>query len=206
MTTMTRRPTRSSGKVAKRRTAVQTRKMPTATAAARKATSEARRLIAALRPRITEQITALIANGGSLSDIGIEQLARRMTATLPSPLPWDEQIGPFYSTQKLMDILGCSRQAINDRVHRSTLLALRTRDDVLVYPMWQFEGDHVVAGLGDVLALFRGSSVDAWLLASWLRAPQTSLGERSVVDWLIAGYDVARVLELARAAKSRWVE
>ena len=151
-------------------------------------------------------MAALIASGGSLSDIGFEQLARRMTATFPSPFLWDEQIGPFYTTQKLIDLLGCSRQAINDRVHRSTLLALRTSDDVLVYPIWQFEGDHVVPGLRDILSIFHGASVDPWLVASWLRAPQHILDERSVVDWLTAGFDVSPALELAQAAKARWVE
>lgn len=179
--------------------------MRSASAAATRATDEARRLIAELRPRIREQVSALIASGGSLTDIGFDQLARRMTAAFPSPYPWDGQIGPFYTTQKLVDLLGCSRQAINDRVHRSTLLALRTSDDVLVYPIWQFEGDHVVPGLGDVLSVFRGARIDPWLIASWLRAPQYNLDERSVVDWLTAGFDASPARELAQAAKARWV-
>lgn len=207
MKTTTGSPPRFTGEASKRRAvAVRPASTRKATLAAAKATTEARQLIAELRPRITEQVTALIANGGSLRDIGIEQVARRMIATLPSPLPWDEQIGPFYTTPKVSELLRCSRQAINDRVHRSTLLALRTSDDVLVYPMWQFDGDHVIAGFGEILAVFRGSSVDPWLLASWLRAPQGILGERSVIDWLAAGYDSTRALDLARAAKSRWAE
>ena len=48
--------------------------------------------------------------------------------------------GPFYSTAGLARVLGgVSRQAIEERRRRRTVLALRTADDAWVYPAFQLD-------------------------------------------------------------------
>jgi hypothetical protein len=101
---------------------------------------------------------------------------------LPRRSPWAKVLGPVYSTAQVKSLLGGSRQAVNDRVRRRTLLALRTTDDHLVYPSFQFEGTKVLPGLAEVLQAV-GDVVDNWTLASWLVAPQPNQ-EQSVIESL----------------------
>lgn len=122
--------------------------------------------------------------------------------------PWGPAIGPVYRTEQVRALLGgVSRQALSDRVKRSTLLALKTRDVVTVYPAWQFSEGQVLSGLPQVLKLFaadeHGEIVDAWSLASWLRASLDELGGDSVSGRLRAGEQEAAVAA-ARSAAARW--
>lgn len=122
--------------------------------------------------------------------------------------PWGPAIGPVYRTEQVRALLGgVSRQALSDRVKRSTLLALKTRDGVTVYPAWQFSEGQVLSGLPEVLKLFaadeHGEIVDAWTLASWLRVSLDEFGGDSVSGRLRAGEQEAAVAT-ARSAAARW--
>lgn len=142
-----------------------------------------------------------------ISDLGSpEALARRMTATIPLPSPWDEALGPFYGTGQVRRLLGgITRQAVDDRVRRRRLLALRTADGRYVYPTFQFDRQgRVLSGLSQVLRAFSKDAVDGWTLAGWLRARQQQLSGSNVVDWLKRGGDEELVLRLAREASERF--
>lgn len=130
--------------------------------------------------------------------------AQRLVALVPRASPWSKVVGPVYTTAQVRTLFGsASRQAVADRVKRHTLLALRTSDGHIVYPVFQFEGRDVVSGLSSVLHDV-GDAVDDWTLASWLRAPQPLLSRQSVVGYLAKrGYDEA-VAEVTGAAVQRW--
>jgi hypothetical protein len=122
--------------------------------------------------------------------------------------PWGPAIGPVYRTDQVRALLGgVSRQALNDRVKRSTLLALKTRDGATVYPAWQFADRKVLPGLAEVLKVFtadeHGEIVDGWTLASWLRTGLDELDGGSVADRLLAG-DAAAARQAASHAAARW--
>lgn len=122
--------------------------------------------------------------------------------------PWGPAIGPVYRTDQVRVLLGgVSRQALHDRVKRSTLLALKTRDGVTVYPAWQFTDGQVLPGLAEVLKVFaadeHGEIVDGWTLASWLRTGLNELDGGSVADRLLAG-DAAAARQAAAHAAARW--
>lgn len=122
--------------------------------------------------------------------------------------PWGPAIGPVYRTDQVRALLGgVSRQALNDRVKRSTLLAIKTRDGVTVYPAWQFTDGQVLPGLAEVLKVFtadeHGEIVDSWTLASWLRTGLDELDGGSVADRLLAG-DAAAARQAAAHAAARW--
>lgn len=135
-----------------------------------------------------------------------EDLARRALASIPSPTPWDDALGPFYDTRQVALLLGdISRQAVADRRRRGTLLGLKTTDDAMVYPTFQFGRDHqVLKSFPPVLQALRESPVDDWTLAGWLVAPQEALDGESVIDWLRQGRDLAPALTLARDAALRF--
>lgn len=122
--------------------------------------------------------------------------------------PWGPAIGPVYRTDQVRALLGgVSRQALNDRVKRNTLLALKTRDGVTVYPAWQFADGQVLPGLAEVLKVFvadeHGEIVDSWTLASWLRTGLDELDGGSVADRLLSG-DADAARQAAAHAAARW--
>lgn len=131
-----------------------------------------------------------------------DEVAQRIYDLLPRRSPWADVVGPVYRTGQVEELLGCSRQAVADRVKRRTLLALQTRDRQLVYPAFQFTGNRVVDGLSAVLKVV-GDSVDDWTLASWLRAPQPSLGT-DVITTLARSGATPEVISVTRAAAERW--
>lgn len=128
-----------------------------------------------------------------------------MLATLPEASPWSRWLGPVYVTSQLVDRLGISRQALDDRRRRGTILALKTVDGHWVYPASQFdERGAVLKGLQPVLACFRGVEVDAWSLAGCLTSPQEALDGQSVLESLRHERSTETVLELARDAAQRF--
>lgn len=140
------------------------------------------------------------------------ELATRMVAVLPhvpAGNPMAQQVGPeFLDTPGVAVVLAgpgrepISKQAVEQRRNRGTLLALKTSDGHWIYPTWQFDGAAVLAGLADVLAVFRGHP--AWSVATWMTTAMPELDEESVAQWLLAGRDPATVVELAGLTARRW--
>lgn len=102
---------------------------------------------------------------------------RAVHATAPEASPWDDLVGPFLRSHGVQARLGISRQAVAAKAARRRLLRTITADGEHLYPLWQFDVDHLVDGLVEVLALFPESSVDGWTVAAWLRTPDPDLGE-----------------------------
>ena len=101
---------------------------------------------------------------------------------------WTDEVGPFYDTDGVTTLLGgVSKQAVNDRVRRHRLLALRTGSGRLVYPAAQFDGHRVVDGLGAVLDVLVPDDAEAWMVASWLSTSDPALDDRSPLDALRSG-------------------
>lgn len=123
---------------------------------------------------------------------------RAVVASAPAVSPWDELVGPFVRSEGVQARLGITRQAIAAKAARRRLLRTITSDGEHLYPLWQFDGDRVVDGLGEVIALFPEASVDGWTLAAWLRTVDAELGE-APFDALVRG-DVGGVVEVAVAA------
>jgi len=164
-------------------------------------------LMAQLKHNLEHARRAYRGNNRDLSDLGSpEVLANRMAAAIPLPSPWDEALGPFYGTGQVRRLLGgITRQAVDDRIRRRRLLALRTTDGRYAYPTFQFDRhNRVLAGLPEVLRTFSSDVVDGWTLAGWLCAKQRHLGGQSVVGWLQAGGDVNEALTLANEAAERF--
>jgi hypothetical protein len=165
------------------------------------------RVSAQVSAELARRVDRLRANGHDPEQLGdAESLAERMLAAVPQPSPWAE-LGPFYSTTGVARVLGgVSRQAVEERRRRRTILALRTADGVWIYPAFQLdERNRVLRGLAEVLDRFRPQTPDdEWMVASFLAAPQPGLGDRSIVDHLRDGGDPAPVLDLADERAARW--
>jgi hypothetical protein len=165
------------------------------------------RVSARVSEELARRVDTLRRNGHKAADLGDpDELAERMLAAVPAPSPWRD-LGPFYSTAGLARVLGgVSRQAVEERRRRRTILALRTADDVWVYPAFQLdERNRVVRGLPQVLERFQpGTPDDEWMVAAFVAAPQPGLDDRSIVDHLCSGGDLAPVLALANERARQW--
>jgi hypothetical protein len=159
--------------------------------------------------RVSEELARRVdtLRRNEAADLGDpDELASRMLAAVPAPSPWRD-LGPFYSTSGLARVLGgVSRQAIEERRRRRTILALRTADGVWVYPAFQLdERNRVVRGLPQVLDRFQPRTADdEWMVAAFVAAPQPGLDDRSIVEHLRAGGDLDPVLALADERAQRW--
>jgi hypothetical protein len=123
---------------------------------------------------------------------------RAVHASAPLASPWDDLVGPFLRSDGVQARLKISRQAVAAKAARRRLLRTITVDGEHLYPLWQFDGDHLITGLAELLALFPEHSVDGWTLAAWLRTRDPDLGE-TPLDILARG-EVDRVETVARPA------
>lgn len=154
---------------------------------------------------IRQRLSSLREQGRGLDDLGpADDLAARMIATMPQPSPWPG-LGPFFTTKGIARVLGgVSRQAIDDRRRRRTLLALKTSDGEWVYPRFQLDDrNRVLRGLPEVLACFDVETIDEWTLASLLTTRQDALDGRSIIEHLSAALALEAVLVLCRTSGAR---
>jgi hypothetical protein len=161
--------------------------------------------VAAATRRFRDRLRSVIAEherSGSGPDTVLGDPAdfadRAIEAAATIPSPWDEIAGPFVRSEGVQARLGISRQAVAAKAARRRLLRVVTSDGVHLYPLWQFDGRSVLAGLADVIALFPEAAVDGWTLAGWLRTTDPDLGA-SPYDVLVHG-EAERVLGVARGA------
>src|SRR5919201_553640 len=100
-----------------------------------------------------------------LEDLGVDadtveadptDLGRRGALLAAADLVWSRHLGPGYSTKQVRELLGCSRQAVSERVQRGTLLALPTREGQPTFPAFQFgAGGGLLPGLGELVRALR---------------------------------------------------
>jgi hypothetical protein len=167
-------------------------------------------LVAELEKIVVPGVIGRLLDGAS--SVSPTELARRMLAVAPAPAPVSkmaEQVGPtFYDTAGVAVVLGgpgadpVSKQAVEQRRNRRTLLALQTSDGRWIYPTWQFHNHEVLPGLAEVLAVFAEHST--WSVGTWLTTPSTELDGMTAVQWLEAGADRTHLLSLSRHTAARW--
>jgi hypothetical protein len=141
----------------------------------------------------------------TLAELGIdeqqldpEDFGRRAALLAASNLLWAQHLGPAYPTRHVRELFKSSKQAVNDRVRRGTLLALRNEADELVYPAFQFGPDgQPLAGIADVIGALKDVVETPYTIAAWLVAPEVELEGSTPIEQLRLGRrevvsDVAR--------------
>jgi len=105
------------------------------------------------------------------------------------------------TVQQAAQKLGVDGSRIRQRLLARSLYGIRLRDGWRI-PSFQFDGDRLLPGLGDVIAKLP-SGLHPLAVANWFLTPNPDLviGESetplSPRDWLRAGMDAERVAELA---------
>jgi hypothetical protein len=140
------------------------------------------------------------------------ELAKRMLAVAPARVlanQMAEQIGPeFYDTTGVMVVLAqpgadpISKQAVEQRRKRRTLLALQTSDSRWIYPIWQFVDHDVMPGLAEVVGVFGDHSM--WSIGTWLTTPSVEFDGQSAAEWLAERRDWDHLIRVAKHTAQRW--
>jgi hypothetical protein len=107
--------------------------------------------------------------------------------------------GGTLSVNEVAKLLGISRQAVDKRRREGKLLAVARGADY-AYPACQFDDDHVVAGLAEVLGQM-GQEPLPWAALAFLITPDDRLGELSPLEALRRKDETLKemTLRLARA-------
>lgn len=117
----------------------------------------------------------------------------------------DRRFGAFYTTAKVMQILGSgSRQSVTNMIGRNTILRVRTADGRNAFPSLQFDESSgtLLSGLRQVLQVLLPAAATPWTVLDWLVTPMPELGGRRAID--AVSNDPADVLALARQDATAW--
>ena len=161
---------------------------------------------------VIERLGDMPARAQDIQPDKVDKMADALVNTLVGCLAADsleEDLGPFYSTTGLARRLDVTRQALDGRVGRHTLLALTGDDGTRLYPLFQFTEQNgrleVIPGLADVMKRLAAADAGPMMTAAWLTAETPGLDHgQTAVEHLRAGGAVDQVLELAYAEISRW--
>jgi hypothetical protein len=121
--------------------------------------------------------------------------------------PLVAHLAPFWSSAKVRDELGVStRQALASRIASGSVLALRTADGRLLFPVFQFvrtaNGVRVRDGLSALFSELR--EFDPWSVALMAVSPAPELDDQSPLQWLRDGHAADAVASLAAAMRREW--
>lgn len=145
-------------------------------------------VLAEVKVRLHKKINEMRASGLPLP--APAEVAESMASAIPSaPVrhPYADVLGPFYSSAGVIRMLGISKQALDDRRRRGTILAARTAEGVWVYPSFQFDlpNHRVRPSLTPVLSALH--EAPRWGAALWLVTPHPELGGQSPLDAVEVG-------------------
>jgi hypothetical protein len=100
--------------------------------------------------------------------------------------------------------LGVSMQTLHQLVGKNQLLALPTNSGEAVFPDFQLnKAGRVYPDLPRILAIFDGSVVTSYTIASWLKGPKDYLGGVTPIRWLELDRDPEPVIAGAEVAAAR---
>lgn len=114
-----------------------------------------------------------------------------------------ERVGPFYDTNGVRQALGgISKQAVDDRRRKATILAARTSDGRWVYPLFQFREGKVDPALIPSLKALAGAP--SWSVALWWVTPNDDLEGIAPLDWVRQGRSPDAVRLSAAHTAAEW--
>ena len=113
-----------------------------------------------------------------------------------------EALGPVYDTSGVMRILSVTKQAVDDRRRKGSILALRTSDGMWVYPAFQFDDGRIHPDLLPAMRALKDSP--PWASALWFLTPNEHLENLSPVDYAHGGFPVEYIQQSAQALAADW--
>jgi hypothetical protein len=142
---------------------------------------------------------ALLARAAmAASVVAVDPLAEAKARAIQAEAELLEAAGGTLTADDVAQLLGITRQAVERRRDRGTVLALRASGGMFVYPVCQFQDGQLLAGIDRFLAAFpEGTS--PWSILNVLVGPSDALDGRTPLEALRAG-DIDQATEVAEAA------
>jgi hypothetical protein len=166
---------------------------------------------AKLLQAITDRLDSVPKSSRELSRVDANKVADAMFNTLVEVIATgspEEDLGPFYTTTGLCKRLGVTRQALDGRISRRTLLALAGDDGSRLYPAFQFTGKgtrlKVVPGFSKVMQALAEIDAEPIAIAAWVTADTNGLTHgTTAIEHLRNGGSVDQVLDLVGSDAER---
>jgi hypothetical protein len=141
------------------------------------------------------------------ADKAADAMVNTLAGVIAQSTP-EQDLGPFYSTTGLTKRLGVTRQALDGRIARHTLLALPGDDGSRLYPAFQFIDAagrlDVLPGLPKVMKALAAVDDEPIGIAAWVTAQTGGLDRGSTaIEHLRNGGDTGQVLDLIDADAER---
>lgn len=139
----------------------------------------------------------LIDSGVPADSFDPEQQAVARAKLVSRAIATDAKSAPLLSTAQVAELLGRAPSNVRRSAGTHDLYAVhRGTGRELGFPSWQFVNDLPLRGLREVLAALP-DSMHPLSVEGFMTTPQEELEDRSPVEWLSTGGDVAIVVQLA---------
>jgi hypothetical protein len=130
--------------------------------------------------------------------------ARRAAMVAAARVAWERELGPLLSGAQVRELLGgVSRQRVDELARGRRLISLRERSGRRRYPLFQFEDGQPLEPIVTAFWIVADGAASDWTAASWCVRTDPALGDRSPLEWVRAGKDPERVLQIARQDAAR---
>ncbi|WP_269928475.1 hypothetical protein [Kocuria massiliensis] len=158
-----------------------------------------------------DKFTHELEDSGQLVAASTEDIRRVVhsaTEAARTSLRLSHRVGTFYTTARVRDLLGISRQALNARVERDSLLRVRTADGTYLFPAFQFtEPQGPSALFRRIIKTLLGAGMDPWTVTYWLTASSPATGHSATpLEIIDSGTTTERSRLIAEAddQAARW--
>ncbi len=200
-----------------------------AEAALREASSDVKRtrasyleLLAGERPGITvaelasrfhlseDALVAFAQTAGELlgqdRSLSVEA-ARRGALLAAAGQAWEGELGPLLSTTDVRELLGVSRQRVDELLRSKRLIALLDSAAHRRYPAFQFQDGQPLQPLAAAFWTVADAAISPWSAASWCTAPDDeALEGLSPVAWAHEGRNAAHLARVAGQDAARMAQ
>jgi hypothetical protein len=116
---------------------------------------------------------------------------------------WESELGPLLSTTDVRELLGVSRQRVDELLRAKRLIALLDSAGRRRYPAFQFHDGQPLQSLIAAFWTLAGAAISPWTAASWCTGPDDALNGLSPVAWAHAEHDAAHLARVARQDAAR---
>jgi hypothetical protein len=147
-----------------------------------------------------QTVGALLGRERSLS----VDAARRGALLAAAGQAWESELGPLLSTADVRELLGVSRQRVDELLRSRRLIALLDSAGRRRYPAFQFHDGRPLQSLVAAFWSIADAAIDPWTAASWCTAADDdALEGHSPAAWARDGRDATLLARVARQDAAR---
>ena len=137
-------------------------------------------------PTDSAVLLRVLSSGQVLADLTfVEPLAPAFIRGIEAQHRLIEEHGGTLSAERVAELLGITRQAVDKRRRAGKLIGLNTGRHGYRYPTWQFAESGTLPGLEDVLGVL--APHDEWMQAAFFLGKNPRLNEITPIEALRAG-------------------